>query len=186
MQFKRSWGRQRQEFSQRSFSLSSINNMTDTLAQWHQPRRIQELGNSQSSWNTKIEHLWLFCSFCLSFFYKSEVFKGDIFFFFLRQEAWVFKLQFCFSPTLPRGKLVLSHWSHQFLLGLGFNRRALRVRLVTVVKRNSSSGSGLPFGWRFMKWTSCCLCVVREPFLGRPFLLKPRYHPLYLADTRAV
>lgn len=180
MQFKRSWGRRRQEFSQRSFSLSSINNMTDTLAQWHQPRRIQELGNIQSSWNTKIKHLWLFfCSFCLSFFYRSEVFKVIL----LRQEAWDFSVSFFF---FPRGKLVLSHWSHQFLLELGFNRRALRVRLVTVVKRNSSSGSTLPLGWRFMKWTSCCLCVVREPFLGRPFLLKPRYHPLYLADTRAV
>lgn len=93
-----------------------------------------------------------------------------------------------FSDTVclffPQRKFSAVHWSHQFLLG--FNRRALRVRLVTVVKRNSSSGSNLPFGWRFMKWTSCCLCVVREPFLGRPFLLKPRYHPLYLADTRAV
>ncbi|MEQ2171802.1 hypothetical protein GOODEAATRI_014401 [Goodea atripinnis] len=95
-------------------------------------------------------------------------------------------LRFSVTVFPLRGYLVLSQRSHQFLLGLGFNRRALRVRLVTVVKRNSSSGSTRPFGWRFMKWTSCCLCVVREPFLGRPFRLKPRYHPLYLADTRAV
>lgn len=138
--------------------------------------------------------LTFFCSFCLSFFYRSEVFKVIL----LRQEAWDFQIQFVcccffflsfFSSLFLRDFfffLVLSHWSHQFLLGLGFNRRALRVRLVTGVKRNSSSRSTLPFGWRFMKWTSCCLCVVREPFLGRPLLLKPRYHPLYLADTSAV
>lgn len=74
----------------------------------------------------------------------------------------------------------------QFLLGLGLNRRALRVRFVTVVKRNSSCGSTLPLGSRFMKCTSCCVCVVREPILGRPLRSKPRYQPLYLADTNAV
>ncbi|MEQ2214714.1 hypothetical protein XENOCAPTIV_017853 [Xenoophorus captivus] len=103
-----------------------------------------------------------------------------------RQVILLRSLRFSVTVFPLRGYLVLSQRSHQFLLGLGFNRRALRVRLVTVVKRNSSSGSTRPFGWRFMKWTSCCLCVVREPFLGRPFRLKPRYHPLYLADTRAV
>lgn len=152
--------------------------MTDTLAQWHQPRGIQELGSIQSSWKYKNKtSLTFFVLFvCLSFTEVTVIL--------LRQE----EICRCSSPhpPPPRGKLVLSHWSHQFLLELGFNRRALRVRLVTVVKRNSSSGSNLPFGWRFMKWTSCCLCVVWDPFLGRPFLLKPRYQPLYLADTRAV
>lgn len=107
-------------------------------------------------------------------------------------ESGVFKvillrsLRFSITVSPLWGYLVLSLGSHQFLLGLDFNRRALRVRLVTVVKGNSPSGFTWPFGWRFMKWTSCCLCVVREPFLGRPLRLKPRYHPLYLADTRAV
>lgn len=144
--------------------------MTDTLARWHQPRGIRELGNTQFSWKYKNKTSLTLSLFCLF----TEV----------ASLGW-----FSFKTTADlqiQFNLVLSHWPAQFLLELAFNRRALRVRLVTGVKRNSSRGSTRPLGWRFMKWTSCCLCVVRDPFLGQPFLLNPRYQPLYLADTRAV
>lgn len=95
---------------------------------------------------------------------------------FLRQEVW----------DVCKGRVHAWSISLQFVLWFGLKRRALRVRFVTVVKRNSSWRSTLPLGSRFMKCTSCCVCVVREPFLGRPRRLKPRYQPLYLADTNAV